>query len=64
MFLLSIGCGVMFVNIRYFTEIMITVDNDVFGASDILKNTHLHTTLSIVLNILIKITIMRQVALF
>ena len=25
MFLLSIGCGVMFVNIRYFTEIMITV---------------------------------------
>ena len=39
-------------------------DNDVRGASDIFKNTHLHIILSTAVNILIKIRIMRQVALF
>ena len=39
-------------------------DNDVGRAYDILKNTHLHTRLSTVLNMLIIIRIMRQVALF
>ena len=59
------GCGGIFVNIRYFTEIiiiivvkMMCVDHPIF------KNTGLHTKQSIVLNILIAMKIVRQVALF
>ena len=59
------GCGGIFVNIRYFTEIMISYcDNDICGASDMLKNTYWDIILFIVLNILITIRIMRQVDLF
>ena len=39
------NCGVMFVNIRYFTEIMITVIVITMSVEHLkLKKTHLHTT--------------------
>ena len=52
-------------NIRYFTEIMITVVVNIISVDHLIfTNTCLHITQSTVLNISITIRIMRQVALF
>ena len=64
LFLLSpIVCGWAFLNIRSFTYIIITVIVIMMSLEDrILKNTPIDTIQSAVLNILITMSIMRQVA--